>query len=1392
MNIERFKTILLLAVLMLFMVPQSAWATYRAVATNSKLPGAFSVGATKQVWFSQGNLQYQADNGDGGSTWRFAINQYDFVGDATHGNVYEKDVKTGGLDPSYENNRRIGLSVRLVSETMFPGSGTADDPYLITSVDTWNYLANAGNTYDGKYFRLTKDITVTTMVTATFSGTFDGGGHTLTFNYTATGNNAAPFAYITGATIRNLHTTGTINTAYKFAAGLVAISNGGTIENCRSSVTINSSKDGDGTHGGLVADSYQGKLDISNCLFDGKMLGTNTHACGGIVGWHKQGTLNISNTLFAPAEMTIQTTGGAIFARNGVSDLPNCYYISDWAAATMQGTNAGSMTKPELVAALNNGDKHWCIHRSSAIPIMVNLVINNASEWNSFASNVSDYNDKYVKLNADISVTTIATGSFTGIFDGNGHTMTVNISSAIGNEAAFRYLNNGTIMNLNVTGTVTAGSNYASGLVARTSGGDCLIDNCIVNTNVAGSGWAGGIVAHGDNATKLTITNCIYGGTITQSSGYSGGILGWYNNAGTMELVIDNCLCRGTYSGSGQFHPIGVKKNDATFASKSCTNCFYTTNPHNASGNRVIANGTKCCKLTIGTDGVSIASGSYATFQGTKYYYGTITLGYNGPMATTNFSLDGTHLNDNSFTISKDNAAFDDGSATIKWDFPGRGTVDDPYQISSAAVWDFLADQVNGGTNYSGKYFQQTGDFTVSSKIIGYPTDDTHYVTFNGIYDGNGCTITASISKSDERYVAPFHCIANATIKNVIVTGSVTVSGSASIEHRRYPAGLVGVTDGTCILQNCRVSANVSGCDYMGGLIGHTQNANITITGCVYSGILTASDSNNTGGLIGWGGDNGGNNYALSNNLFAGSYSGSGKFHPVGFLYNPTDNTRTVTNTYYMTGLRNVGDDDGNSLVKGLVNKGKFAYSITSGSDVTVAAAGEPTATYNVSKLDFFGTNGFALNGALYGGQGDVVSLSLGYTPQSGYSFHSFTASAGTLTGSSNPYTLTMADADATINVRYSTTKSITATPSASAASGWYLIASPFVSVTPSEENGFLTNNYDLFRFNQSAEMEWQNYQIHHNATENPFNALVSGQGYLYANSQDVDLTFIGTPYNGTGIVSLNYSTANPDPRMYGWNLIGNPFGVTATIENPFYRMNNAHNEIIPAVDNNVAPMEGVFVQATAENQSVTFSTGAKRETAGSEDCIVINLSGSKGTIIDRAIVSFDNGRTLPKFQIKENSTKLYIPQKGTDYAIAFAYRIGELPLNFKAQETGVYTLNFNGDNMTAVSLVDMIEGAIIDLSVNDTYTFIGSPNDREDRFKLVFSSPNDSNIDIFAYQTGNEIVVSGEGELQVFDVMGRLMMQHRIYGVQTVAKPNQTGVYILRLNEKSQKIVVR
>ena len=49
---------------------------------NGAIKAAFSVSETKKVYFSQGNLQYQASTG----TWRFAENQWDFVGTQTPDN----------------------------------------------------------------------------------------------------------------------------------------------------------------------------------------------------------------------------------------------------------------------------------------------------------------------------------------------------------------------------------------------------------------------------------------------------------------------------------------------------------------------------------------------------------------------------------------------------------------------------------------------------------------------------------------------------------------------------------------------------------------------------------------------------------------------------------------------------------------------------------------------------------------------------------------------------------------------------------------------------------------------------------------------------------------------------------------------------------------------------------------------------------------------------------------------------------------------------------------------------------------------------------------------------------------------------------------------------------
>ena len=345
--------------------------------------------------------------------------------------------------------------------------------------------------------------------------------------------------------------------------------------------------------------------------------------------------------------------------------------------------------------------------------------------------------------------------------------------------------------------------------------------------------------------------------------------------------------------------------------------------------------------------------------------------------------------------------------------FPGTGTENDPYLISSSEDWNLLASKVNGGKTYAGKYFRQTADFTVTNVVgatehaDGGNLADERFITFNGIYDGDGHILNVNIDVVGERYVGPFHCVSDATIRNLVVTGYVSITGGSKVEARRHPSALIGCCrEGNVLIENCHVSANVSGADYIGGLIGHSWDANVTIRGCVYSGTLTAEGHNCTGGFIGWGGDHGNVTIVLTNNLFVGSYSGSGRFQPMGFLCSVDNNARTVTNSYYKTTATIVANNDGNNIEKDLSNRSKLAYRALGGEGVTLEPAGSLT-TYNVSGIS---TNNLGLkyNDAIYAAGGETISLDL-----SGSS--NYKASAGTLTGSSNPRTLSMPASNVTI-----------------------------------------------------------------------------------------------------------------------------------------------------------------------------------------------------------------------------------------------------------------------------------------------------------------------------------------------------------------------------------------
>ncbi len=248
----------------------------------------------------------------------------------------------------------VTIKVTGVTAEGIEGDGSVSNPYKISNATKWDIIAchvNSGDdNYPSAYYQLTSDIAVTTMMGNSdhrFRGHFDGQGKTLTVNYDTGEEYAAPFRFVEGAVIHDLKVDGTITTSKKFAAGLIAnAANGATITNCRVNTILSSSLNGDGTHGGFVANIQGGTTTITRCAFDGSFQGSNTNNCGGFVGWTESdnsAAVKFSNCLFAPTSLTIRKSGCATFSRGRNNSTANItinggYYISTLGA--VQGTQA--------------------------------------------------------------------------------------------------------------------------------------------------------------------------------------------------------------------------------------------------------------------------------------------------------------------------------------------------------------------------------------------------------------------------------------------------------------------------------------------------------------------------------------------------------------------------------------------------------------------------------------------------------------------------------------------------------------------------------------------------------------------------------------------------------------------------------------------------------------------------------------------------------------------------------------------------------------------------------------------------------------------------------------------------------------------------------------------
>ena len=373
----------------------------------------------------------------------------------------------------------------------------------------------------------------------------------------------------------------------------------------------------------------------------------------------------------------------------------------------------------------------------------------------------------------------------------------------------------------------------------------------------------------------------------------------------------------------------------------------------------------------------------------------------------------------------------------------------------------------------------------------------------------------------------------------------------------------------------------------------------------------------------------------------------------------------------------------------------------------------------------------------------------------------------------------------------------------------WYFIASPVIVDNPDfSVAGLITEgsgeDYDLYRLDNTL---WENYKADDEHDHYQFD-LENGRGYLYASKLGTTIEFNGNtkPYDATYEV----------PIAEGWNLIGNPYTFDVYYNGSYYMMNEGQtglNTTTASTNTPIEPCTGIIVNA-AETGSVIFGNTAPegQSNNGNLNIALTQQVVTRGTAtttkLDNAIVSFNEGDQLSKFYFGDNA-KLYIPQNGKDYAIAFSEGQGEMPLNFKAKENGQYTISVNpeGVNLAYLHLIDNMTGNDVDLLAlrqaqgPATYTFTAKTTDYESRFRLVFSTvcgDAAGDNETFAFMSNGHWIIANEGEatLQVIDLNGRILSNETVKGSVSKAFNTSAGVYVLRLingdNVKTQKIVVR
>ena len=207
---------------------------------------------------------------------------------------------------------------------------------------------------------------------------------------------------------------------------------------------------------------------------------------------------------------------------------------------------------------------------------------------------------KDVNLGGDIAMIG-SRKNYSGIFDGQGHTLTVNWN--VGNKsyiAPFYIVEKATIKNLRTEGQITSNEKFLSGLL-MSAYGTITLTNCVSNVNITSSILisacdAAGMIYFVKPGANVTIDDCVVKGNITATTDIGKDKMAGFVGSQEGTCTLNNCL----YLGSGNGDTFSrTFVGDAYYgATTTLNNCYYLNTCGKAQGTKITAEQLKSGEVT--------------------------------------------------------------------------------------------------------------------------------------------------------------------------------------------------------------------------------------------------------------------------------------------------------------------------------------------------------------------------------------------------------------------------------------------------------------------------------------------------------------------------------------------------------------------------------------------------------------------------------------------------------------------------------------------------------------------------------------------------------------------------------------------------------------------------